>query len=30
MNNENFTCDSRYFFVCLQKKLIELYYEIIF
>ena len=27
MNNENFICDSRYFFVLLQKKLIELYYE---
>ena len=27
MNNENFICDSRYFFVSLQKKLIELYYE---
>lgn len=27
MNNENFICDSRYFFVFLQKKLIELYYE---
>lgn len=27
MNNENFFCDSRYFFVFLQRKLIELYYE---
>lgn len=27
MNNENFICNSRYFFVFLQKKLIELYYE---
>ena len=27
MNNENFICNSRYFFVILQKKLIELYYE---
>ena len=30
MNNENFICNSRYFFVPLQKKLIELYYEEIF
>ena len=27
MNNENYICDSRYFFVFLQRKLIELYYE---
>lgn len=27
MNNENFIWSSRYFFVSLQKKLIELYYE---